>query len=323
MAEHPLILLLGSPRSGTTWLGKIFDSHPRVLYRHEPDSAVPCYDMPFLVSAQDLERYGTVARDYLARLREVRCPSVVGKRPLFDKSFRGPAAEAVRRGLIRALRPLEKAPAALRRRLVVPDMLDRGRAAPVHVIKSVISLGRGGLFHHADPDLRVVLIVRHPCGFVASRLRGASAGRMPVNSPAKAMAAAPEAATFGLTQDCLERLGALEQLAWEWTLFNHKLLLDLAQSDRLHVVLHDSLSRDTATETRRLYEFAGLEWNAQTEAFIGRSTSAAAGGGEYYGVERDSREEAEKWRRELSEAQIAAVMEIAGRSPATRALFAD
>ena len=31
------ILILGSPRSGTTWLAKIFDSHPDILYRHEPD----------------------------------------------------------------------------------------------------------------------------------------------------------------------------------------------------------------------------------------------------------------------------------------------
>jgi hypothetical protein len=31
------VLVLGSPRSGTTWLAKIFDSHPGVLYRHEPD----------------------------------------------------------------------------------------------------------------------------------------------------------------------------------------------------------------------------------------------------------------------------------------------
>jgi hypothetical protein len=44
-------MILGAPRSGTTWLGKIFDSHPRVLYRHEPDSvyrtvAIPSFNAP-------------------------------------------------------------------------------------------------------------------------------------------------------------------------------------------------------------------------------------------------------------------------------------
>ena len=31
-------LLFGMPRPGTPWLGKVFDSQPATLYRHEPDS---------------------------------------------------------------------------------------------------------------------------------------------------------------------------------------------------------------------------------------------------------------------------------------------
>ena len=34
---RPLIFLCGMARSGTSWLGKILDSHPDTLYRHEPD----------------------------------------------------------------------------------------------------------------------------------------------------------------------------------------------------------------------------------------------------------------------------------------------
>ena len=35
-----VVFVLGGARSGTTWLAKILDSHPDVLYRHEPDIAL-------------------------------------------------------------------------------------------------------------------------------------------------------------------------------------------------------------------------------------------------------------------------------------------
>ena len=35
-----LSLLFGMPRSGTTWVAKILDSHPHADYRHEPDSLI-------------------------------------------------------------------------------------------------------------------------------------------------------------------------------------------------------------------------------------------------------------------------------------------
>ena len=45
------ILAIGMPRSGTTWIGKILDSHPRTLYRHEPDTwrrldTIPLFPAP-------------------------------------------------------------------------------------------------------------------------------------------------------------------------------------------------------------------------------------------------------------------------------------
>jgi hypothetical protein len=36
MPEFNVISIHGTPRSGTSWLGKIFDSHPAVAYRYQP-----------------------------------------------------------------------------------------------------------------------------------------------------------------------------------------------------------------------------------------------------------------------------------------------
>ena len=34
------LMLIGAPRSGTTWLSKLIDANPSVQYIHEPDSVI-------------------------------------------------------------------------------------------------------------------------------------------------------------------------------------------------------------------------------------------------------------------------------------------
>ena len=56
------ILIVGAPRSGTTWLAKIFDSHPATLYRHEPDEIVPARDTIQDKDAKSIQKQAAVAR---------------------------------------------------------------------------------------------------------------------------------------------------------------------------------------------------------------------------------------------------------------------
>ena len=49
------VMLVGSPRSGTTWMAKIIDSHPQVLYRHEPDSTLVTLDNEILNGTQGVK----------------------------------------------------------------------------------------------------------------------------------------------------------------------------------------------------------------------------------------------------------------------------
>src|SRR5690348_17293271 len=80
------ILVLGAPRSGTTWLAKIIDSHPDVLYRHEPDETLPG---PEILPEQELPAL-------LGRWAADRGPRTVTKRPFFPKSFQAGWARGLR-----------------------------------------------------------------------------------------------------------------------------------------------------------------------------------------------------------------------------------
>ena len=84
------ILVFGMPRSGTTWIGKLFDSYPDTLYRHEPDS-VRRLSLPLYPEMEVAPQYREELEQFVASLPQLRCPKVVGKQPLFPKSYQSAA----------------------------------------------------------------------------------------------------------------------------------------------------------------------------------------------------------------------------------------
>lgn len=158
-----MILILGSGRSGTTFLAKLFDSHPGVLYRHEPDWALVDREIPFQPSLDELGRYEDKAAAYLARLADVRTPKVAVHLPLFAKHYRGATRQRLHNGVALGAKTLAKLP-GLELKIRVPDLIAPEATQPAIVIKSVNSLNRARLFLEARPGLRVIHIVRHPCG---------------------------------------------------------------------------------------------------------------------------------------------------------------
>src|SRR5215831_8991023 len=85
-----VVLLLGAPRSGTTWLAKILDSHPDVVYRHEPDTVLRNDDLPYLCPRESVSEFRDQAHQYLTQLLNVRTLKSAGSFPQFDKQFRSP-----------------------------------------------------------------------------------------------------------------------------------------------------------------------------------------------------------------------------------------
>jgi sulfotransferase family protein len=167
-----LLLVVGLPRSGTTWLAKIFDSHPRVVYRQEPDKIHQTGRVPWLnvppYEPKELEK----ARTYLFELSEFRLIGAVGVEPIFPKSYLNKLTFALRRAIVWSFHVSWRLPTmgARLRKVPIPDFRSTDHHISV-VIKSIHAHGRLGLFMAACPNLKTILIVQHPCRQLASVLR--------------------------------------------------------------------------------------------------------------------------------------------------------
>lgn len=315
----PCILLFGLPRSGTTWIGKLFDSHPDTLYRHEPDS-VQRLSMPLFPEKEDAPRYRDELERFVAALPGWRSPEVVGKQPLFPKSYQSAAGLAAYRASVVAA----KAASRIHRHFpcVYRPTGAGGRHARV-VWKSVESSGRLGACIKALPEVRAIHLMRHPCGVVASRLRGAvkhgfgqptwEAGGLWV---LKQLLATTSGQAHGMDLDAIRRLTPEEQETWSWVLTQEKTLADAAGSERVLTIRYEDVCARPIEMARRMFEFAGLDWQLQTEKFALASTRASDSG--YYSVFKNPQASAERWRSELAPPVIERVERILRGSPVRR-----
>jgi hypothetical protein len=313
------IFLFSSARSGSTWLAKIFDSRPDVLYLHEPDLADRGLDLlPYWFEDAPTDRQTSQARRYLERLIKARTPRATGTRPFFSKTYRNPVQEITRRGLIYVAKAGERSGADwFRDHMKIPD-LSNGHIEPMIVLKSVTGLGRVESFLKAsNGQVRPILLIRHPCGYVRSMLQGEKLGllnRMPalgtLLDTRSARALSAREALNG-SDDVISRL------AWDWLLSNSEAQIAVKAAHGV-TVTYETLARDTLAEIRRLFARIGLDWQPETEEFLGRASKP---GGTYYSVFRDAAQSVDRWRGELDGSAIERIRAITSRGAIGREFF--
>ncbi len=315
------ILVFGMPRSGTTWVGKLFDSHPDTLYRHEPDS-VRRLAMPLYPEADAAAEHRAELERFVASLPGMRSVKVLGKQPLFPKRYLSTAALGAYRasviGAKAASRLWRRAPCVYR-----PAGGSRARL----VWKSIESPGRLGVCMRALPDACAVHLMRHPCGYIASVLRGEAAGRFGDPRPSagelwvlRALLATSVGKRSAVRLDDLERLAPEERLAWRWVLTQQKILEDVGRCERVLTVRYEDVCADPLAMTRQMFAFAGLDWQPRTEAFVRASTQASEA--DFYSVFKRPQDAAQRWRSELDPQAVERVMRIVRDTPLHR-FYAD
>lgn len=129
-----LISLHGAPRSGTSWLGKVFDSHPDVAYRFQP-----LFSYRFK-GAIDVDTKPQEVQSFLQRLYEVADDEFILQRPQLARGAHPVGFEKRYPSSVMVMKEV-------RYHYIIPALL-----------RSV-------------PGVKVVGIVRHPCGVINSWLK--------------------------------------------------------------------------------------------------------------------------------------------------------
>ena len=199
------------------------------------------------------------------------------------------------------------------RSVQVPDFVDlNSQACRKIVIKSVSCLGRAGLLKRAAPESQFIFIIRHPCGQVASILQGLRRSLFEEDIPIASLARTTAAHRRLLTAEKLRNMPLVQQLAWGWVLQNEMAIESLQGAKHLEILYYEDLATQPETTAKRLFDACGLEWCDQVSAFLHESTKAT-GRERYYDVKRDPTEAINKWKTELTPAEIGDILDIAGQ----------
>ena len=297
------ILVAGTGRSGTTWLGKILDASSRVDYKHEPDNVgrLPWFrDIPSRIDPGDGSASfrgpfaAAVAQSFDHHASHFHRP------PHSPKAFRRSWAWSLLDGSVRVARALGRGDSPRR----IPAWVRRSDAEPVfRVVKSVSSNMRLAWLHECFPELRSVLIVRHPGGYLNSWRAGVrKQGWSGLGSKERLAAAILPFSDESHARRYGERFESgtdAERELIYWIVANETPARALRDCERCLLVVYEDLCRAPLEVARRIYAHSEVPFCERAEAFVRSSTSEHRQG--YHDVHKDPLVVAEKWRRELSE----------------------
>lgn len=312
------VLVVGHPRSATTWVGEVLGATAGAGFVPEPDHPRLA---PFAIRAMAGQgSFPVLGAD------DSGSPAL---NRLWDAAF---GAELVRhrRGtprlafeIVRATSDgdldLMRSPAGR----VVPRLRVAGAlSVPMHV--------RGPVEHHVVKSVwaplmiewivarwspAVVICFRHPLDVVASFVEMGLVRRTGQDLLARMSPAARSCGrdTFGVPEP--EGDDPVPYVAWQVGVVMSALDLARRRNPAFHVVEHDDLCTDPIGRFRELVDAIGLRWAPETEARVAHSDQPGTG----YETKRVARAQKDRWRARLDPAEIAAARAVLGRFPiATR-----
>ena len=306
------VWIQGMGRSGTSWLQKIMDHHPAVFSLHEPESRIPgkptAAQREPPCSKQEM-------RDFADRLFNSTDLRAVRKKPLLRKSYRSGWKHHLRVGLIHGATGIEYGLGKLgrQRHLGIPDMTDQAPA--LRVAKCVSSPYPFDEMVAANPHIRFVFIIRHPCAVVQSSMTGIEVGKMRRNYlPQRSLLDryfSFEKGIHGVTEDDFSEA---EIIAYRWAVYNAIAFAAGQANENVRLLKYEDLCADPPGVAKSLFDWIGLDWHANCDDFLAPVHHQNRDKQSYHSFNKNPIETAQKWKRDMPQHMQDVVLSIARQS---------
>ena len=287
------MFLLGYPRSGTSWLGSIFNAHPTVTYRHEclgkkSESLGTLY-----AKIKRGEPLDTKEIELVVQILGYAHPDV-DRPPFFRKEYLTLDWPIVRWLMWATSQKISLLETAYQRMFTV------GRSKPDTLV--VKETGSSYVMVPAmralSPDA-IVLLFRHPYRIISSIQRGVAARvfSAATESQRKTFWSTHRQHSYLMQLSLSERdILALTDSGFRsllWRVHLEDTLMLMRERPNVAVVLYEELANDPIARTKQLFHEIGLPFTEQVNRFILSSTSKKTGllpdaGHKYYSVYRNT-----------------------------------
>jgi hypothetical protein len=313
------VLIVGIPRSGTTWVSRTLGSTPGACSLDEPDNHfhfpfayraklnLRTRQFPHLAPADDAPELEELWRAALARPRGHPTLGARARRSASMRLLGSAGVPSVSAALNGTRQPNVRL--RLAAALALPERPPSG--AEHLVVKSVHTLlALDWLL--ARHELTVVVVLREPLNVLSSWAQLRWLGRpgddmLDTLSPE---AAQRLAATIGVERPAANA-SVLARAAWLLGLLTSSLKEATDRHPEWHVVAHEDLCRQPNERFRALAETAGLAWDPAVDRRLEESDRPGAG----YDASRERASLPEAWRSRLSAAQISESMSVLSAFP--------
>lgn len=315
------IFIASAPRSGSTWFSNLFNSHPDVVYRHEPLGRLKGFSKTELF--QKLKYNHGLNSQERQELIEILLQAVpdVDRPPFFNKSYSSinPKlqhllwAGAMKFGLCKSFFEYLNTP-------------NYSQPLTLVVKETGVGIHLSSILAGMVPD-HTIFLLRHPCAIISSIKDGITKGLMnkQVSLERARWYGSHEDNAFLKAQNFHESdIQGLSNL--EFWAVKIRVLYDLIlevkanQDERVSLVVYEDVQARTIEELEKVFSRLWINLDPSVYEFVNRSTKQdkkslllPESSSEYYSVRRNSDFDPAKWKVKLSRSEISMIETIIGQ----------